>query len=173
MEEWVVLIRGINVGGRNRVSMASLRTSLESSGFSNVRTILQSGSIVVGTSANSSEVAHQVLKALQDNFAIKTQALVLSATEFREVVRHNPMTQFAEDDPSRFVTYLFLSSVECPSVEPPERVASAGRAVYLYFPDGISNSKLFRDRHWLAFTKHATARNWSTMIKIQSALEPA
>lgn len=152
--------------------MANMRSELEAVGFANVRTILQSGSLIVCSPLSSSEVADQVVHTLEEQFTIKTQALVISAKEFREVIANNPLIRSAESDPSRFVIYLFPTLIECPRVELPDEVAAVGRAVYLYCPEGISSSKLFKDHQWLAFTKASTARNWNTMVKIQCGLSP-
>ena len=71
MARHVVLLRGINIGSRNRVAMAALRDALEEAGFTDVQTYLQSGNVVLESRAKSETVRRKVEQLVEDRFGLE------------------------------------------------------------------------------------------------------
>jgi uncharacterized protein (DUF1697 family) len=169
----ILLLRGVNVGGNNRLPMAALRAALEGAGFTGVKTYLQSGNAVVTASAASpAQVAREVEKVIEAEFCLKIKVVVRSRTQIEKVIEADPYGDLA-DNPSRyFVTFLDpapdpakLAHLDAASFEP-ERFVLDGDTLYLWYPQGIRDSPLEKaiQRSKLGVT--TTARNWNTVNKL-------
>src|SRR5512139_54298 len=93
MNTYVVLIRGINVGGKNIVSMAGLRKCLEEQGFSNVSTYIASGNVILKSDKPANKVKAQIEEVLPENFKLNDgfiKVLVLTHNQLQAVVDHKP-----------------------------------------------------------------------------------
>jgi uncharacterized protein (DUF1697 family) len=176
----IVLLRGVNVGGSNRILMADLRTALEAHGFTAVRTYIQSGNIVAEhRSRSTSTVAREVESVIDAAFSLEVPAIAFTRAQLLAVVRENPYEQ--EPDPRR-VHAIFL-----PKPLPAEAivrirqlqeslqergsrdsVTASGPVLYLHTPDGFGTSELAK-----ALTTRSsrlmpggTARNWATVLAL-------
>jgi len=87
----VVLLRGINIGPRNRISMAELREALEDAGFTNVKTHLQSGNVVLESTSKPDGVRRKVEKLIDERFGLKIPVVVRSRAQLAAVVKRNPL----------------------------------------------------------------------------------
>ena len=172
MEIWIALLRGINVGGRNRLPMASLRDILSTAGAKDVSTWIQSGNAIFHAEITSTNtVSANVSSLIEKAHGFAPAIRLLTADELDLAIQSNPHTDAENDPKSLHVNFLD---------EPPdaERLAHLrdlatvnesfeviGRHLYLYAPDGIARSKLASglDR---ALGPSATARNWRTVLKI-------
>ncbi len=170
MTRYAALLRGVNVGGRNRVSMAELRACLTGLGYLDVVTHLQSGNAVFTAAEGQPErVAAAVEGQLEDALGRRVAVTVRTAEELRTVVEGNPL---AVSDPARFLV-VFLSEPVSPGwlgeVDPaafaPERMRATGREVYLDLPDGIHRAKLPKLVERRA-PGTCTARNWNTVTRL-------
>jgi uncharacterized protein (DUF1697 family) len=187
MATHVALLRGINVGGRNKVPMAELRQVVTSLGHTGVTTYIQTGNVLFSMAGTSTkELASAVESAIADAFGIRASVVVLTRDELAKVLQDNP---YPDEPNPKLVHVVFLGA------EPPkellDRIAAAesaaaakgardavtaiGPALFLHTPDGYGNSELaqsvFRiisaptkQKHGLA----ATARNWATATKLLS-----
>ena len=172
MPRQIALLRGINLGARNRVSMPELRKLLTGLGHEDVKTLLQSGNVVL-TSDETGEALEQALEAaIADELGVESRVVVRTARELAGVVKRNPLAGVA-GDPKRYqVSFLsarpkaaVVKALEAADVAPEQAVVS-GREIYAWHPEGIQRSplaKLLTDRK-LGVT--ATARNWNTVIKL-------
>jgi uncharacterized protein (DUF1697 family) len=172
MARQIALLRGINLGARNRVSMPELRELLTGLGHEDVRTLLQSGNVVL-TSDETGEKLEQALEAaIAAELGVESRVVVRTARELAAVVRRDPLAGVA-DDPKRYqVSFLsakpkaaVVRALEAADVAP-EQVVVSGREIYAWHPAGIQRSplaKLLTDRK-LGVT--ATARNWNTVMKL-------
>jgi uncharacterized protein (DUF1697 family) len=191
MASHVALLRGINVGGRNKVPMADLREVVTSVGHTGVTTYIQSGNVLFSTAdTDTAKLAAELESAIGERFGIWASVVVLSRGELAEVLASNPY----RDEPNpKLVHVVFLTA------EPPEdllarivgaesaaaakggrdTVRVAGRALFLHTPDGFGTSDLaqvlFRIISAPAKQKNqglaATARNWTTATKLLSLCE--
>jgi uncharacterized protein (DUF1697 family) len=187
MASHVALLRGINVGGRNKVPMAELREVVTSLGHTGVTTYIQSGNVMFTTEdTDTAKLASALEAAIADKFGISSAVVVLSRDELARILDDNPY----RDEPNpKFVHVVFLAAE--PTQELLDRIRAAesaaaakgsrdtftaiGKALFLHTPDGYGNSELsealFRivgtGQHNLA----ATARNWSTATTLLSLCE--
>ncbi len=93
MTRYLVLLRGINVGGRNKVPMAGLRDLLESHGHTKVSTYIASGNVILNSDKTSAEIKHELEEALPMTFKLDSEliaVLVLTRAQLRAVVRDRP-----------------------------------------------------------------------------------
>jgi uncharacterized protein (DUF1697 family) len=163
-----VLLRGINLGKRNRLSMPDFRGVLEQAGCADVRTYVQSGNGVVRWVGAADALERAVADGLARH-GLPVPVLVRSAAELDGVVARNPWP--GEDlDPKLFhVGFLFdepdpalVAAVDTQALLP-ERLAVSGREAYLYYAGGVQRSRLDRVRLGVQMT----ARNWRTVLALQ------
>ncbi len=189
MRSHVALLRGINVVGRNKVSMAELRRVVESLGHGDVATYIQSGNVVFTGATpdrDSTALADDLEVAIADRLAVRPAVVVLTRHELTRVVLNNP---FPNEDDHRLLHAIFLREAPGPKVmasvgaaverarnkESRDEVRVIGRTMYLWTPDGFARSILRTelDRGGAHRTPmHAgTARNWRTVNTLVSLLE--
>jgi uncharacterized protein (DUF1697 family) len=182
MATHVALLRGINVGGRNKVAMAELREIMASLGYTDVATYIQSGNVVFSTDEqDTATVAAAIEKAVGDRVGVRSAVLVLSRAELARIARDNP---YPDEPNPKMVHVVFL-----PAGPAPEMVASvaaaqdtvaqkgsrdtaryAGRALFLHTPDGFGRSELAalltRAGRPMSARGAGTARNVATVRKL-------
>lgn len=169
MTRHVVLLRGINVGGRNRIPMPQLRDALSGAGFGDVRTYLQSGNVVLSGDAPPELVASETERRIADRFGLAVAVVVRTRDEMAEVLRRNPLRDVATD-PRRYQV-SFLSAPLAPEVVrrlgasavAREQFAVIDREVYAWHPDGVGRSPLWAVLAGRGLGVTATARNWTTV----------
>ena len=173
IERYLVMPRGINVGTRNRVPMAELRSKLADEGYAGVATVLQSGNVVVSTeSDHPDEVAGAMQRLLSDEFDVDVPCVVRTANQVLGVLERNPLQEIVSD-PSRYLVN-FLSKEPDPEVvgalleedHSPEAIAIEGSEAYVWTPDGVKAMTLSYAYLEKRFDVVATARNWNTLEKI-------
>lgn len=172
MARHIALLRGINLGARNRVPMPALRELLSGLGYGDVATLVQSGNVVLTSTAGAAQLGRDLQARVAEAFGVDTPVIVRTRAQLARVVADNPLPE-AEADPKRFQV-SFLSAQPAASVArgldaaevAPEQVAVRGREIYAWHANGIQRSPLARlltDRK-LGVT--ATARNWSTVTAL-------
>ncbi|MEA2311970.1 MAG: hypothetical protein QOE28_1938 [Solirubrobacteraceae bacterium] len=179
MARQIALLRGINLGSRNRVSMPDLRAWLERDGYGEVRTLVQSGNIVLETGKQPATVERELCKLLADELGLDVPVVVRTRDELEDVIERNPFPH-AVEHPKQF-QISFLSGE--PSAEvvtmladgdfAPEEVAVSGREVYAWHPEGIQRSPLSKQLTDKKLGVTATARNWNTVTKLLELADEA
>jgi uncharacterized protein (DUF1697 family) len=173
MTTYIGLLRGINVGGANMVAMSELREIIGGLGFSDVKTLLQSGNVVFrGPAKPPAKVESQLEAALEKRLGRKIDFHVRTAAEWLAVVAANPFAAEAKQDPGHLLVSCFKAPLDPANVKAleaaivgRERLRADGRHLYMVFPDGIGNSKAaaLADKKVQA---RGTARNWNTALKL-------
>jgi uncharacterized protein (DUF1697 family) len=169
MARHVVLLRGINIGSRNRISMPELREALEDAGFKDVRTHLQSGNVVLESTAKPASVARKCERVISERFKLEIPVVVRTRAELAGVVKRNPLGKVATD-PKRYQV-SFLSARPSANVvrelqdaaADSEQVVAIGREVYAWHPRTIARSKLWTKLAGKGLGVTATSRNWATV----------
>jgi uncharacterized protein (DUF1697 family) len=178
MITYVGLLRGINVGGNKMVAMADLREMITALGFTDVKTLLQSGNVVFrGAARAPAKLEAQLEAALEKRFGMTVDFHVRTADEWKAIVKANPFTAEAQKDPSHLLVSCFKAPLDKANVKAfqaaitgPETLKADGRHLYMMFPDGIGNSKALPliDRKLAA---KGTARNWNTVQKLLALVD--
>jgi uncharacterized protein (DUF1697 family) len=165
MRRVAVLLRGVNVGGRNRIAMADLRAVLGGLGCTDVSTYLQSGNAVA--TADPAELAQRVEQALQAELGLSVAVLVRTADELHAVVAGNPF----DPDP-KLLHAVFLSAdlepgVVVPQELLPDRVEAGDRVLYVRYAEASHDSRASKLLSSKRFPVVASARNWRTVLALQ------
>lgn len=172
MPRQIVLLRGINIGSRNRIAMPALRDALEEAGFGDVKTYVQSGNVVLTSRAAPATVARKVERVITDRFGLDVDVVVRTRDEIAEVVRRNPLGKVAKDPKRYQVSFLdrkpnakVVDNLAALAVGSEQLVAD-GRELYAWHPDGVARSKLWAALAGRGLGVTATARNWTTVTKL-------
>ncbi|MEA2646333.1 MAG: hypothetical protein QOE92_1416 [Chloroflexota bacterium] len=179
MATHVVLLRGVNLGSRNRVRMADLRTLLEGLGGEDVRTHLVSGNAVLRSRRSAKALEKAVEAALRDDIGVPVRALVRTSAEMAKAVRSNPFARRGADTRNLHVTFLDAAPGRGRARElmardfGGDRVALVGREAYLSTPDGYGRSRLGNVDIEKALGVTGTTRNWNTVTALARLAKPA
>jgi uncharacterized protein (DUF1697 family) len=173
----VVLLRGINLGSRNRVSMPKLRDVLEEAGFAEVKTYLQSGNVVLSSSKAAEQVRRECERLISNQLGLNIDVVVRSRAQVAKVVQLDPLGKVAKNPKRYQVSFLaakpsqaVVRRVEAAAVEP-EQVVVRGREIYAWHPEGVARSKLWALLAGRQLGVTATARNWTTVTKLLELAE--
>ena len=173
----IVLLRGINLGPRNRIAMPALRESLGEAGFRDVGTYLQSGNIVVSSRLGPDRLAGEIGRVITAEFGLDIDVVVRTRDELAEVVRRNPLKKVA-DNPKRYQVSFLSEELSADEVErlaglaaESERLVAVGRELYAWHPAGVARSKLWNRLAGPGLGVVATARNWTTVTSLLEMAE--
>jgi uncharacterized protein (DUF1697 family) len=168
----IVLLRGINLGARNRVSMPELRTALERDRFDDVQTYLQSGNVVLASDASPEEVAERCRRRIARAFKLQIDVVTRTRDELAAVVKRDPLGKVASD-PKRYQVSFLACELDAAILAElaelavaPERLVAIGRELYAWHPRGVARSKLWARLADRRLGVPATARNWTTVTKL-------
>ncbi len=185
MATHVALLRGINVGGRNKIGMADLRTAVSSLGFSEVSTYIQSGNVLFSTRETDTTVLAQELgEKIASTFVVNAGVVVVTRDQLAAILSQNPYT--GEPNP-KYVHVVFLGAE--PDQALLDRIAAAGeaaaakgtrdsvtvrgRVMYLHTPDGYGTSDLSQAVMRISTSVNGTARNMATTTKLLAMCDGA
>jgi uncharacterized protein (DUF1697 family) len=169
----VGLLRGVNVGGHNRLKMADLRAVVESLGHADVATYLQSGNVVFTmrdpvTSAMDNAIGAAISSRLTEMFGLRVNVLTRTGAEMASIVDANP---YRRDDPTKVVVTFLGAPGRPPDPDvaafAPEGLTVHGREVYFDLPFGQARSPMLA-----ALAKAttddpmSTSRNWRTVLAL-------
>jgi uncharacterized protein (DUF1697 family) len=175
MTQYVALLRAVNVAGHGVVSMADLRESFASMGFKDVRTLLQTGNVlfVADGQAAREELEARLEAECASRLGLRSEVMIRTPAEIAALVRDNPFTNEARDDPGHLVVRFLKAAVDDARVRAlegavpgREQARPHGREVYLTYPDGIGRSKLTDAVITSKLGTSGTGRNWNTVTKL-------
>ncbi len=179
MTVWIVLLRGVNVGGgkNNTIIMKDFKVILEGLGYKGVKTYIQSGNAVFSTSGTSvGTIKQEVGEAIERTFDFLPQIMVLKREEFRQKFTDNPFPQ-AEDDPKTLMICFLEREPDAPNFDKMKELQAdteefqlEGDTFYFYAPKGIGRSKLAEKLERLLGVP-VTARNLRSVGKILKLAE--
>ena len=174
MATQIALLRGINVGGHKSVAMSDLRGLLADLGFTEARSLIQSGNLVFRSHAPTGAELEQLLEAeAEGRLGLTTDFLVRTAEEWREIIACNPFREEATRDPGHLVLMLLkavpaeeaVAALRAAS-KGPEIVRAEGRQAYIVYADGIGRSRLTNTLIETKLGTRGTGRNWNTVLKL-------
>ncbi|MGA2764296.1 MAG: DUF1697 domain-containing protein [Spirochaetia bacterium] len=178
------LLRGVNVGPANRVSMADLRALVEDLGYRGVRTLLNSGNVVFEGRGPEGSVAatltqtaaSRIQDALAKAYGISCRVIVITAPQLGTIVAENPLLRIATN-PSRLLVAVLGEPASRSAVQSllsqdwgGEALGVGSLAAYLWVPEGVVKSPL---NHAVnkALANNVTGRNWATMLKLRDMVK--
>ena len=170
---YVALLRGINLGARNKVSMADLRDLFDALGAEDVRTYVQSGNVVFKSRVgNPAELIKVVERRIRSDLGLSVTVLLRTKAELAKVLGGNPFVESGRDPTKLHVTFLAdrpdrarVRDLEEREFGPDEHRV-VGREVYLYCPNGYGRTKLNNAYLEKQLGAAATTRNWKTVTNL-------
>lgn len=168
----VALLRAINLGSRNRVAMARLREILGEAGFEDVRTYVNSGNVVLGTTKPPLATRRAIEKAIAAEFGFAVDVVIRTKAELTDIVEHAPLADRATDGSKHFV--VFCSEDPDPAAMAKlagedwgmDELARRGRELYVWCPEGMRDSNLMKRLSAAKLAPVVTVRNWNTVIRV-------
>lgn len=171
----LALLRGVNVGGKNRLAMSDLRDLFVAAGATDVRTYIQSGNVRFSAEPDQAPaVARRVHAALVAR-GLETPVIVRDRDAWLRLIASNP---FPDAEPTQLHAVL-LADFPPPEVlarldpdrSPPDQIVPRGDVVYLHTPNGVARTRYTND--WLDRTLAtvSTARNWKTVRALADLLD--
>jgi uncharacterized protein (DUF1697 family) len=173
MATQVAFLRGINVGGKNKLPMAELTALFEAAGATGVKTYIQSGNVVFACAASSAaRIAATVEKRITERHKLRVPVVVRTAEELLKVARDNPFLARGADPQTLHVMFL----AEKPNAQavaqldtkrsPPDEFQVRGRDVFLRLPNGVARTRLSNDYFDRTLATISTLRNWRTVLAL-------
>ncbi len=174
MKTYIALLRGINVGGHKKILMADLRLLLESLGFKDVQTYIQSGNVIFRShsEASAKECSENISEAIKKKYGFKVPVLVKKATELNEILLKCPFSD-KKQEKSYFILLKECPSQECIKItsdfsHPNEEFHIEEDCVFIYYSEGAGKAKMGVNFFENKLKVKATARNYRTMVKLLS-----
>jgi uncharacterized protein (DUF1697 family) len=172
MPVYVALLRGINVGKNKRVAMADLREVIESLGYPNARTLLNSGNAVFASPrALKKNASDEFRAALEKRTGVSSRFILRSEAELEATIASNSLVKQATD-PTRLFAAFLADPTDVRKVKPlleqswkPEAVAGGPAVIYIWCPNGLLESKA-TEAFGKALADGVTIRNWATVLKL-------
>jgi uncharacterized protein (DUF1697 family) len=152
--------------------MPALRAALDADGFTDVKTYVQSGNVVLSSNKSAERVARDVNALIKRRFGFQITVVVRSRAELAAVVRRNPLAKVARNPKRYLVTFL---SAKLPreavsrlgaAAAPEEKFKVVGREIYSWHPEGVGRSPLWERLAAKSLGISATSRNWSTVTTL-------
>jgi uncharacterized protein (DUF1697 family) len=170
---YIGLLRGINVGGANRLPMKELMAAAADADFSQAQTYLQSGNIVFRAKGQSrTDIPPRLNAAIRRRVNLDIPVIIRDSVEWSRVIDANPFPEAAENPKSLHV-FILAEQPESTAIRALEardfgtdRWRLTDDALYLHLPDGIGRSKLGGSVERILKVA-MTARNWTTMIALR------
>ncbi len=172
MNTYIGLLRGINVGGNNKLPMKELVVLLQGLGLQQVKTYIQSGNVVFQSDrTDCAALCREITAAIDKSHGFAPQLFILTIAELQAAIAANPFPE-GENEPKSLHLFFLDATPANPDWQkvealkaPNERFALIGKVFYLHAPDGIGRSQLAEkfNRGWGV---GITARNWRTVSEI-------
>ena len=173
MPKYAAFLRGINVGGKNKIKMETLREMFAALGFENVKTYINSGNVIFETAETNDKIlSDKIEKAIEKEFSLKIKVMVRTIDEIREIIKNNPFDGKFENHKNLHVLFLDEELPEekrellLANNNENEMFAVRKREIFCLLRAGFSDSLLGKDYIGKKLKTSATARNWRTVNKI-------
>lgn len=175
----ISMLRGVNVGGHNKIKMDALRALCESLKLRDPRTYVQSGNVIFRTEQRDlGRLAKRLQNEIERSFGFRPDVIFRTTTELRQVITKSPFATRRGIEPSKLLV-IFLAND--PGQEAKDQVLRIktdleelridGREIYIYYPNGMARPKL----SWAVIEKilktRGTGRNWNSVTKLLEMAE--
>jgi uncharacterized protein (DUF1697 family) len=163
---WVALLRGVNLGARNKVPMAELRAVLEAAGYENVRTYIASGNVLLDGPRGAGGLASALEHLIADSFGVTTTAILRTPRALAATVAKHPFDDVSETHVAFLAGKPAAGAAGRLEAVEPGSAVFAGNEVYLRLTHGVHGSRLSIARVESLLGVPATLRNWRTVARL-------
>ena len=181
--KYIALLRGINVGGNNKVAMSDLRASFEEAGLTNVSTYINSGNVLFESDeADSITLTTLCESVIEKKFGFPVVVMVISQTDFNVALEHIPKWWGNEDQKKSLRSEaLFIippttttEILQSMKIKPdgPDKFAEYGQVLFWSLPRESYSKSIVPKIIGTPIYKQITIRSSTTVYKLQALLEP-
>jgi uncharacterized protein (DUF1697 family) len=163
--KWVALLRGVNLGARNRVPMAELRTLLEDAGYGSVKTYIASGNVLLDGPAARNKLGSDLERLIADAFDVTTAVILRKPRELAATVETHPFKRTSDTHVAFLAKRPVKSAVAKLDAFDSDAVL-VGAELFLQLPRGVHGSRLSNARIESLLGVQATLRNWRTVVAL-------
>lgn len=167
MKTYIILLRGINVSGKNKIPMADLRALLNDLNFKNIQTYIQSGNIILESDESKSTVCKKIKDAILQRFDYDVPVIARTISEWKKAIDSYPFSVENE----KIVAFAFLNEVPKETTIEIKKIGEDkykidDDVVFLYCPSGFGKTKLTNNSIEKKLKVTATTRNLRTTLKL-------
>jgi len=175
----ISMLRGVNVGGHNKIKMDALRALYESLGLRDVQSYVQSGNVVFRTKERDlAALTKKIRNGIERRFGFRPEVVLRTSAELRDAIRRNPFANRRGIEPNKLLmTFLADDPGEEARANArriktdPEELRIDGREAYIYFPNGMARPKMSWPAIERALKTSGTGRNWNSVNKLLEIAE--
>lgn len=179
MTSVICMLRGVNVGGHNKIKMTELRDLCLSLNLEEARTFIQSGNVVFRTKdRNLKAIGKNIGDGIEKQFGFRPAVILRTAAEMRSVIERNPFASRKDVEPNKLLVWFLAAEptaearakvLAMPPV--PEELHIDKSELYIYFPNGMARPKLSLPAVDRALKILGTGRNWNSVLKLMAMAE--
>ena len=175
----IAMLRGVNVGGHNKIRMEALRALCTKLKLRDACTYVQSGNVIFRTDQRDlASLAKRLQNAIERDFGFRPDIVLRTSAELRDVIARNPFANRRDIEPNKLLV-TFLASDPGPEARDkatkiktePEELRMERREVYIYFPNGMARPKMSWPAIERALQTSGTGRNWNSVTKMLGIAE--
>ena len=175
----ISMLRGVNVGGHNKIKMDALRALYVSLKLEDVTTFIQSGNVVFRTKERElGKISKRIGDGIEKSFGFRPEVILRTVEEMRGVVARNPFAARKDVEPGKLLVWFLVAAPEAEARKKVftvkmerEELRIEERELYIYFPDGQGQSKLSMAAVERALKVAGTGRNWNSVLKLLEMAE--
>lgn len=175
MKTYVVLLRAVNVSGKNLIKMSELKEAFQLNGFADVQTYIQSGNIVLKSKGDETFIQNKIRQILKEKFHLDVQIFVLTKEELIIALENNPLDKTF---PGNMVYFTFLNQEVSTDklnnlskfAQEGEVLISKNKILYFYTSIGAGKSKISNTLIESKLNVVCTMRNRNTIEKLRSLI---
>ena len=177
MKNYIALLRGINVSGKNKILMADLRLLLEGLGFENVQTYIQSGNVIFQTNKKKASLSKLIATKINETYNYNISVIIIDKLELQSVIKNNPflINDTAVDLKKLYVFYLNKIPKETQKLTDfdfgKDEYIIVDKVIYIKYNLGAGTTKLSIKIIENKLDVIATARNWRSTNKIYEMID--
>ncbi|MDG3582805.1 MULTISPECIES: DUF1697 domain-containing protein [Galbibacter] len=177
MKTYILLLRGINVGGHRKIKMADLRATLEKIGFQKVASYIQSGNVIFSSDESDvSKIQQKIEQHIAAHFGFDVKCFIISEKKFTAIIKNNPFLKKGEPIEKLYCT--FLEGTPLPeSIQnlneyrvDDEEYTHRDNILYFCYHNGYGKAKISNPFIEKKLKLGATTRNWKTMLKLRDMI---
>ncbi|MGB2685859.1 MAG: DUF1697 domain-containing protein [Olleya sp.] len=176
METFFIFLRGINVGGHNKIKMLDLRQVLSDIGFNDVKTYIQTGNIILKTDLKDKAIiTSKIEESILDHFGFNIPTLVKTKADLDLILKKCPFTDVEKESSYFALLYNAPSQSQITALSnydfPNEKFTITNQCIYLYSSVGYGRTKANSNFFETKLKIKATARNFKTLTKVVSLIK--
>jgi uncharacterized protein (DUF1697 family) len=170
----ISMLRGVNVGGHNKIKMDALRALYSGLELRDPQTYIQSGNVIFSTDEQDlASVAERIKDGIERTFGCRPEVILRTASALKKVIARNPFATRPGVETSKLVVVFYSGNPDAEARKAvlrikvdPEELRIDGRELYVYFPNGQARTKFPAALIEKTLKTPGTGRNWNTVTKL-------